>query len=35
LERQKKEKIVEELKAKLASLNAMFLAEYSGTNMIR
>ena len=33
MERQKKEKIVEELKAKLASLNAMFLAEYSGTNM--
>jgi large subunit ribosomal protein L10 len=33
LERQKKEKVVEELKAKLANLNAMFLAEYSGTNM--
>jgi large subunit ribosomal protein L10 len=33
LERQKKEKVVEELKAKLASLNAMFLADYSGTNM--
>jgi len=33
LERQKKEKVVEELNAKLASLNAMFLADYSGTNM--
>jgi len=33
LERKKKEKVVEELKAKLANLNAMFLAEYSGTNM--
>jgi large subunit ribosomal protein L10 len=33
LERQKKKKVVEELKAKLANLNAMFLAEYSGTNM--
>jgi large subunit ribosomal protein L10 len=33
LERQKKEKVVEELKTKLANLNAMFLAEYSGTNM--
>lgn len=33
MERQKKEKVVEELKAKLANLNAMFLAEYSGTNM--
>jgi len=33
LERQKNEKVVEELKAKLANLNAMFLAEYSGTNM--
>jgi len=33
LERQKKEKVVEELKAKLTGLNAMFLAEYSGTNM--
>ncbi|MGD9578565.1 MAG: 50S ribosomal protein L10 [Syntrophorhabdus sp.] len=33
MERQKKEKVVEELKAKLASLNAMFLADYSGTNM--
>jgi len=33
LERQKKEKVVEELKTKLASLNAMFLADYSGTNM--
>jgi large subunit ribosomal protein L10 len=33
LERQKKEKVVEELKAKLVNLNAMFLAEYSGTNM--
>ena len=32
MERQKKEKVVEELKAKLADLNAMFLAEYSGTN---
>ncbi len=33
MERKKKEKVVEELKAKLANLNAMFLAEYSGTNM--
>lgn len=33
MERQKKEKVVEELNAKLASLNAMFLADYSGTNM--
>ncbi len=33
MERQKKEKVVEELKTKLASLNAMFLADYSGTNM--
>lgn len=33
MERQKKEKVVEELKAKLAGLNAMFLADYSGTNM--
>lgn len=33
MERQKKEKVVEELKAKLANLDAMFLAEYSGTNM--
>ena len=33
MERQKKEKVVEELREKLASLNAMFLAEYAGTNM--
>lgn len=33
MERQKKEKVVEELKAKLVALNAMFLADYSGTNM--
>lgn len=33
MERQKKEKVVEELREKLAGLNAMFLAEYSGTNM--
>lgn len=33
MERKKKEKVVEELQAKLARLNAMFLAEYSGTNM--
>lgn len=33
MERQKKKKVVEELREKLATLNAMFLAEYSGTNM--
>jgi large subunit ribosomal protein L10 len=33
LERQKKEKVVEELKEKLSQLDSMFLAEYSGTNM--
>lgn len=33
MERQKKEKVVEELKEKLSQLDSMFLAEYSGTNM--
>jgi large subunit ribosomal protein L10 len=33
LERQKKEKVVEELRAKLGKVDSMFLAEYSGTNM--